>query len=116
MNEMLAMDVIAVAQTESVAPIMFAPEKDGMPVFYLDYCKLNTVTICDSHPILRMGECTDSLGDVPILSTVDANSGYWKVEVAHENLDKTAFTSRHGLFRFIRMPFGLKVRPVRFNT
>lgn len=40
--------------------------------------------------------------------TPDANGGYWHVETDDEDKGKNVFTSHHGLFWFIRMPFRLK--------
>lgn len=38
-----------------------------------------------------------------------------QIEVDEEDRDKTSFTSPHGLFPFIRTPFGLKEVPVTFQ-
>lgn len=62
-----------------------------------------------------MEACIDLLGNATIISTLDANSRYWKVEIAEEDRDKTAFTSHYGLFHFTRMPFGLKNDPGTFQ-
>ena len=42
-------------------------------------------------------------------------SGYWQVEVAEEDKDKTAFATREGLFHFNVLPFGLCIGPVTFQ-
>ena len=34
-------------------------------------------------------------------------SGYWQLRVAEEYIEKTNFSCHHGLFEFVRMPFGL---------
>lgn len=45
---------------------------------------------------------------------IDENTSYWPVKIAAEDRDKTKFASHHGLFRFIRMPSGLKNVPGTF--
>jgi hypothetical protein len=35
----------------------------------------------DSYPLPRMDQCIDCLGDATIISTLDCNSGYWKIPV-----------------------------------
>ena len=61
-----------------------------------------------------MDECIDALGDAIIFSTLDCNSGYWKIPISDEERDKKAFVSHCGLFRWLRMPFGLKNAPGTF--
>lgn len=43
---------------------------------FIGYRKLNIVTIRDTYPLSRMDECTDSLKDSIIFSTLDANWAY----------------------------------------
>ena len=41
--------------------------------------------------------------------------GYYQLEVADEDRDKTAFVTKYGLFSFRRMPFGLCNAPATFS-
>lgn len=51
-----------------------------------------------------MDECIDLLVKANIFSMLDANYGYWKIEIDSRDRKKTAFTSYHGLFHFTKMP------------
>lgn len=57
----------------------------------------------------------NSLGDTPIFSDLDGNRRYWKIEVGPSNLEKTSFTSSHGLYHFTRMPFCSKMSLAPFS-
>ena len=45
----------------------------------------------------------------------DLSAGYRQVEVEPEDRQKTAFTTRRGLFEFNVMPFGLCIAPATFE-
>ena len=57
----------------------------------------------------------DSLSGAQWFSTIDLASGYWQVEVAEEDTEKTAFSAPFGLFQFCTMPFGLCNAPSTFQ-
>lgn len=45
-----------------------------------------------------------------MFSTLDANSWLWQIEMDERDIDKT-FQAHHGLYKYKRMPFGLKSAP-----
>ena len=112
---MLRAGVIEPAMPEWASPLVFVPKKDGNMQFCVDYWKLNAVTVRYSYPLPRMDECIESLGGATVFTTLDCNSGYWQVETAGEDREKTKFASHCGLHHFLRMPFGLKNAPATFQ-
>lgn len=59
------------------------------------------------------GRCIDFPWKVAVFSTLDAHSGYLHVTVEKKDLYNTTFTSHHGLYRFVQMPFVLEKKVLR---
>ena len=87
------------------APVLFAPKKDGGLRFCIDYHWLNKKTIRNRYPLPLPEEMMDRLGGARVFSKIDLKSGYWQVPIREEDIPKTAFRMRWGLFEFLVMPF-----------
>jgi hypothetical protein len=48
-------------------------------------------------------------------SMIDLAAGYWHIEIAETNKEKSAFICVTGLFEFNVMPFGLTNAPATFQ-
>jgi len=81
----------------------------------VDYRKINSVTHKDAYPIPRVDDTLDTLSGSTWFSTIDLKSGYWQVEMAPQDREKTAFCTQEGLFEFNVMPFGLCNAPATFQ-
>ena len=76
---------------------------------------LDSVTVGHAHPLPRIDDILDSLGDSKYFTTLDLRSGYWQVAVDEHDRHKTAFATLNGLYEFNRMPFGLSTAPTTFQ-
>ena len=115
LNDMLAQGVIEPATGPWSSPVVLVQKKDGSTRFCVDFRQLNSLTKKDAHPLPRVDDTLDSLSGAQWFSTIDLASGYWQVEVAEEDKEKTAFSTPFGLFQFHTMPFGLCNAPSTFQ-
>lgn len=111
---MLPEKVTDLAMTEWSSPIVVALKKNGFDRSCVDYQKLSTVTVHGRYSIRGMDECIDSLNEANRIWVLHANAGYWKIKTDEHAKDETAFVTHHGLFRYKRVPFGLKKDSVTY--
>jgi hypothetical protein len=50
----------------------------------------------------------DALQGARYFVTLDMNSEFWQIRMREQDVLKTAFVVPHGLYEFLKMPFGLK--------
>lgn len=79
---MLKAWVIELTQSKWASPILLISKPDRFKRFFIDYRRLNAVTVKDTSQIPLMKECIDSLGTEKLFSEIHCNNGYGKVLVA----------------------------------
>jgi hypothetical protein len=98
------------------SPVMVVDKKTGDLRLVVDYRHLNKLTKKDVYPLPRIDDIFDAIREGKYFSTLDLASGYWQVEVAEEDKEKTAFViPKGGLYEFNVMPFGLSNAPGTFQ-
>uniref|UniRef100_A0A1X7TT34 Reverse transcriptase domain-containing protein n=1 Tax=Amphimedon queenslandica TaxID=400682 RepID=A0A1X7TT34_AMPQE len=112
---MLDKNIISRSHSPWSTPIILVQIKDGSLQFCVDYCRINEVTREDAYHLPRIDETLDTLSGSSWFTTLDLLSGYWQVEVAEQDRDKTAFCTCEALFHFNVMPFGLCNAPATFE-
>ena len=83
-------------------------KKDGSLLFCIDFRKLNSLTVKDSHPLPHICQTLESLTGAAHYLTFNMNCGFWQVPMDEESKQYTAFTlGSMGLYKCESMPFGL---------
>lgn len=95
------------------APVLVR-KKDRSVRWCVDYWALNKVNVKDTKALPLIEECMDTLAGNRWFSKLDANAAYWQIKIHTDDKKKTEFITKHGLFEFTRMGFGLRKAPATF--
>ena len=113
---MLDAGVIRPSNSPWCNTVVLVRKKDGSLRFCIDFRRLNSLTVKDSHPLPRICETLESLAGAAHYMTIDMNSGFWQVPMDDESKQYTAFTlGSMGLYECESMPFGLCNAPPTFQ-
>jgi hypothetical protein len=88
-------------------PALFVSKRDKSLCLCLDYRPLNAVTIKNKYPLPRINILFDQLAGAQVFSKIDLRSGYCQIKIRDEDIPKTAFSMRYGLYEYLVMSFGL---------
>jgi hypothetical protein len=80
----------------------------------VDYRPLIAVTIKNKYPLPCINILFDQLAGAQVFSKIDLRSGYHQIKIRAEDIPKTTFTTRYGLFEYLLMSFGLMNAPAHF--
>jgi hypothetical protein len=93
---------------------LFVMKKDTELCLCVDYQPLNAVNIKNKYPLPYIDILFDQLAGAQVFSKIDLCSGYHQIKIRAEDIPKTAFTTRYGLYEYLVMPFGLMNVPTHF--
>jgi hypothetical protein len=94
---------------------IFVKKKDQTLRMCMDYRPLNEVTMKNKYPLPSIDLLFDQLIGARVFSMINLWSGYHQIRIRPEDIPKTAFTTRYGLFEYLVMSFGLTNAPAHFT-
>ncbi|RVW81866.1 Retrovirus-related Pol polyprotein from transposon 297 [Vitis vinifera] len=125
--------IYPISDSPWVSPTQVVPKKSGIIVVQndkgeevftsltsgwrvcIDYRKLNVVTRKDHFPLPFIDQVLERVSGHPFYCFLDGYSGYFQIEIAVEDQEKTTFTCPFGTYAYRRMPFGLCNAPIKFQ-
>ena len=113
MDEMLEAQIIERSDSPWFSLVVLVAKPDGTQRFCVDYRALNSVTKRDLYPLPRCNDILESLSGAQWFSHLDLLRGYWKIDEAEQDQEKTAFATPNGLNnsanRVLALPMHLPV-------
>jgi hypothetical protein len=86
---------------------LFVGKRDKELHLYVDNRPLNAVTIKNKYPLPCIDILFDQLARAQVFSKIYLPNGYHQIKIRAEDVPKTTFTTRYGLFEYLVMSFGL---------
>ena len=101
--------------TDWCAGMVLVPKPDGKVHICVDLTKLNESVCRKRHILPSVDHTLAQLGGAKVFTKLDANSGFWQIELSKESALLTTFITPFGRFCFNRLPFGITSAPEHFQ-
>ena len=101
--------------TDWCSGMVVVPKANGKVRICVDLTKLNKSVQRERHILPSVEQTLAQIGGAKIFTKLDANSGFWQVELSQESSLLTTFITPFGRFCFKRLPFGITSAPEHFQ-
>ena len=103
--------VIEPSKSPWASPMVPVLKKNGETRWCIDFRLLNKSIKMDSYPLPIISNLLERAGGQRYYSSMDAKQAYHCIKMSKASRELTAFISPHGMYQFLRMPFGLSISP-----
>jgi hypothetical protein len=114
LQELLDKGYIRPSYSPWACPALFVKKKEKTLCMCIDYRPLNAVIVKNKYPLPRIDLLFDQLIGMQVFSKIDLRSSYHQIKICEEDILKTAFSTRYGLYEYLVMSFGLTNAPAHF--
>ena len=101
--------------TDWCAPIVVVPKQNGKVRICVDFTKLNDCVRRERHILPSVEHILAQLDGGKVFSKLDANSGFYQIQLSKQSAELTTFITPFGRFYFNRLPFGITSAPEYFQ-
>jgi hypothetical protein len=95
-------------------PTLFVKKKNQGLQLCVDYRSLNAITIKNTCPLSSIDILFDYLAHAQMFSKIDLHSSHPQIKICTEDIPKTTFSTRYGLYEYFAMSFELTNAPAQF--
>ena len=95
--------------TEWVSSLTYPSKPNGLLHICLDPRDLNKAIIREHYKAPTLDEISHKLSGATVFSKLDAKDGFWSIHLDTPSSYLTTFNTHKGQYRFLCMPFGLKM-------
>ena len=114
LKELLDKGFIRPSSSERGCPVLFVKKKDQSLRMCVDYRPLYAVTIRNKYLLPWIDILFDQLSKAKVFSKIELRFGYHQIKIRPQDLPKTAFSTRYGLYDYLVISFGLTNAPAYF--
>ena len=114
-EELVAAGIIEETDSEYASQVLLVKKPENRWRFCIDFRFLNSITKGTSWPLPRIQDLIDGLKGNAIFGKFDLSQAYHQIALTEEASRLSAFKTARGIYRWKRVPFGLKGAPSYFQ-
>lgn len=116
LSRLEAQDIIEQVSSSDWSSLIIVKKRDGKIRLRADYSTgVNQSLRSDTYPLPNVNDTISKFNNNSFFSILDLSEAFMQIEIAEDHRDITTITTPKGLFRFKRLPFGIKTAPTTFE-